>query len=153
MSSEELTRAYERARRRAALRGMPVSQQEVSAELGPVFSDMARRNLADQSIDLKRQALALQADQGIDLKRQTLAQQASQFAEKLAAERQMFNERTALGSYKLGLEEDRRSSMEPIQWANVGISGVGNLGLGYYSMLKDEEYKKRLMDLMNRRYA
>lgn len=138
MSSEELTRAYERARRRAALRGMPVSQQEVSAELGPVFSDMARRNLADQSIDLKRQ---------------TLAQQASQFAEKLAAERQMFNERTALGSYKLGLEEDRRSSMEPIQWANVGISGVGNLGLGYYSMLKDEEYKKRLMDLMNRRYA
>mgnify|MGYP001165875476 CR=1 FL=1 len=141
MAFTELIRAFEEAKRRASARGMPVSREEAMAALAPVYSGMARANIADQGTALGREGLALD--------REKLARQSEQFGQTLSANREIFDQGIALENWRRGLEEDARSSARPIQYLNVGLSGLGNLGMNLYTMKKDAENQRRLKELID----
>lgn len=134
MAFTELIRAFEEAKRRASARGMPVSRQEAMAALAPVYSGMARANLADQ---------------GLALDRERLAQQAEQFGQTLASNRDIFNRGIALQGQRMDIEESARNRALPVQYLNVGLSGLGNLGMNLYMMKKDAENQRRLKELID----
>ncbi|MFB3926469.1 MAG: hypothetical protein ACE14T_10490 [Syntrophales bacterium] len=130
MASEELIRAYERARRRAAIRGLPASQQEIYSEIYPVFSDQAKAAVSDANIALGKEKLA---------------QSGEQFERKLAQDRDIFNQEMAFQNWK----RDQSAANMPLQYLNLGLSGLGNAAMTLYSLRKDEENRRRLNAILS----
>lgn len=144
MDNRDLLLAYQEAVRKAQISGRPVSKEEVMASVYPVLLDYRRRAIQDRGAGIQQGGLDLaraEAAQKNTQFGQTLAQKKEQFGQEMTSNRDIFNN-------NINLQRSTQDQGNRIGLLNVGVSGLGNLGISLAAMKQNDQ----MMELLRRKY-
>lgn len=130
MAYEDILRAYEAARRKAQLRGLPVSKEEATATMYPALFERRKQAASDADIGLRRDAL--------ELEREKVAEKNRQFSENIALNRSIFDQ-------TMDFQRGAGDKAARLGLLGVGVAGIGGLGTSLLALKQNEEFRKLLM--------